>query len=165
MELSIAKATVNDIPSIQSIAQETWPITYGAILSATQLEFMMDMMYSDTSLTQQIQGKQLFYMVTSANKTIAFFAIEHHYQNEAVTRIHKIYLLPETQGKGIGKQLIDCIATLASEHDSKKLSLNVNRYNKALHFYQKIGFAIIKEEDIEIGNGYLMEDYRMEKTI
>jgi diamine N-acetyltransferase len=165
MELSIAKATVNDISSIQSIAQETWPNTYGAILSATQLEFMMDMMYSDTSLTQQIQGKQLFYMVTALNKTIAFFAIEHHYQNEAVTRIHKIYLLPETHGKGIGKQLIDCIATLASEHDSKKLSLNVNRYNKALHFYQKIGFTIIKEEDIEIGNGYLMEDYCMEKTI
>jgi diamine N-acetyltransferase len=165
MELSIAKATVNDIPSIQTIAQETWPITYGAILSATQLEFMMDMMYSNASLTQQIQGKQLFYMVKVVNKTIAFFAIEHHYQNEAVTRIHKIYLLPETQGKGIGKQLLDYIATLAIEHDSKKISLNVNRYNKALHFYQKIGFTIIKEEDIEIGNGYLMEDYRMEKKI
>ncbi len=163
--ITISRATTKDISSIQAIAQQTWPVTYSAILSATQLDYMMDLIYSEFSLTQQFQGKQLFYLVTDYDKTIAFFAIEHQYQNKEVTRIHKIYLLPETQGRGVGKHLIAYITTLALEQNSKILSLNVNRFNKALHFYQKIGFKSIKVENIEIGNGFLMEDYRMEKEI
>ena len=45
------------------------------------------------------------------------------------------------------------------------LTLNVNRFNKAIDFYLKNGFKIIKEENIEIGNGFLMEDYVMEKIL
>jgi ribosomal protein S18 acetylase RimI-like enzyme len=74
-------------------------------------------------------------------------------------------LLPETQGKGIGRTIIDEIEKLAHQNSSKLLSLNVNRFNEALSFYQKIGFEIVAEENIAIGNGYLMEDYRMEKKI
>jgi ribosomal protein S18 acetylase RimI-like enzyme len=40
--------------------------------------------------------------------------------------------------------------------------VNVNRHNKALHFYEKYGFKIIREEDIDIGEGYFMNDYVME---
>ena len=82
-----------------------------------------------------------------------------------ITKIHKIYLLPETQGKGIGKSVIESIGKLAVENNSSSLFLNVNRFNKALHFYEKTGFKIIDEVDIEIGNDYLMEDYVMEKRL
>jgi ribosomal protein S18 acetylase RimI-like enzyme len=41
----------------------------------------------------------------------------------------------------------------------------VNRHNRALHFYEKQGFKIIREEDIDIGSGYFMNDYVMELTI
>ena len=87
------------------------------------------------------------------------------YKNKAVTRIHKIYILPESQGKGIGRLLIDEIQKLAQKNNSVLLSLNVNRFNKALSFYQKTGFEIVAEENIAIGNGYLMEDYKMEKKV
>jgi len=48
---------------------------------------------------------------------------------------------------------------------ASSLQLNVNRNNNAKVFYEKIGFAVIKEEDIDIGNGYLMNDYVMEKKV
>ena len=73
--------------------------------------------------------------------------------------------MPETQGKGIGKKVIDEIGKLALENNSKALLLNVNRFNTALGFYKKIGFEVIEEVNIEIGNGYLMEDYVMEKKL
>jgi hypothetical protein len=38
----------------------------------------------------------------------------------------------------------------------------VNRYNKAKDFYEKAGFKIIETVDIEIGNGFYMNDYVME---
>lgn len=164
--ITINEASIADIQTIQAIAHTTWPLTYGTILSKEQLDYMMDMIYSEAALIKQIQNKeQLFYIAYEENKALAFVGIEHHYKNEAVTRVHKIYILPETQGKGIGKKLIDFVEKSAKENHSKALSLNVNRFNKALHFYQKIGFKIIAEENIEIGNGYLMEDYTMEKEI
>ena len=164
--ISLKQASIADLNTIQEIVNKTWPITYGEILSKEQLDYMMDLIYSDESLIKQIQKKeQLFYIVNEETSVIAFIAIEHNYKNEAVTRIHKIYILPEAQGKGTGKILIDSIQKLAKENKSTSLSLNVNRLNKAVAFYQKLGFEIIVEENIEIGNGYLMEDYKMEKKL
>lgn len=162
--ITILEATINDIKLIQEIAHTTWPITYGTILSKEQLDYMLDLIYSDEALTNQYTKKeQLFYLISEDETNLGFIGIEHGYKGEAVTRIHKIYLLPETQGKGIGKKVIDEIEKLALENNSKALSLNVNRFNSALGFYQKIGFEVVDEVNIEIGNGYLMEDYVMEK--
>ncbi len=73
--------------------------------------------------------------------------------------------MPEAQGKGTGKLLIDTVEKLAKENHSTCISLNVNQFNKALSFYQKIGFEIVAEENIELDYGYLMEDYVMEKQL
>ncbi|TDO83151.1 ribosomal protein S18 acetylase RimI-like enzyme [Flavobacterium chryseum] len=164
--ITISEATINDLKIIQEIAHKTWPLTYGEILSKEQLDFMLNMIYSDEALTKQFQKKeQLFYLISDSESTLGFIGIEHHYKNGAVTRIHKIYLLPETQGKGIGKIVIEEIEKLAVANNSTALSLNVNRFNNALRFYQKLGFEVIDEVDIEIGNGFLMEDYVMEKRL
>ena len=164
--ITITAATINDIKQIQNIVNITWPITYGEILSKEQLDYMLGLFYSTEALNEQYNKKiQLFYMIDEDETNIGFIGIEHNYNGEAVTKIHKIYLLPETQGKGIGKKVIDEIGKLASENNSTALSLNVNRFNSALGFYKKIGFEVKEEVDIEIGNGYLMEDYVMEKKL
>ncbi|CAD0009191.1 GNAT family N-acetyltransferase [Flavobacterium chungangense] len=164
--IQITEASIEDIAKIQNIAHITWPITYGQILTKNQLDYMLDLIYSDEALTNQIEKKeQLFYLILDEESIIGFIGIEHHYKNDAVTKIHKIYLLPETQGKGIGKKVIEEIQKLALENNSTSLSLNVNRFNSALSFYKKIGFEIIDEVNIDIGNGYLMEDYVMEKKL
>jgi len=164
--ITISEAAISDIKQIQNIVNITWPITYGEILSKEQLDYMLGLFYSDEALTEQYDKKvQLFYMIYEEETNIGFIGIEHNYNKEAITKIHKIYLLPETQGKGIGKKVIDEIGKLASENNSAALLLNVNRFNSALGFYKKIGFEVIDEVNIEIGNGYLMEDYVMEKKL
>ena len=77
-------------------------------------------------------------------------------------KLHKIYALPDQQGKGIGKFIINYISGEIKPIGATALQLNVNRYNKAKGFYEKLGFKVIGEEDIDIGNGYLMNDYIME---
>ncbi|OIV41173.1 GNAT family N-acetyltransferase [Flavobacterium johnsoniae] len=164
--MSISEAGLNDIKTIQEITNITWPITYGEILSQAQLDYMLGLFYSDEALSKQIENKeQLFYLISDSESMIGFIGIEHRYKNEAVTKIHKIYLLPETQGKGYGKKVFEFIEELALENNSKQLLLNVNRFNTALNFYKKLGFEIKETVDIEIGNGYLMEDYVMGKDL
>ena len=71
-------------------------------------------------------------------------------------------MLSETQGKGCGKFMIDEIVKIAKSNNQKGVFLNVNKYNKAKFFYERLGFVISKEEVIDIGNDYVMDDYVME---
>jgi len=162
----IAIAETNDYETIRDIAYKTWPLTYGSILSKEQLDYMLELFYSVEALQENAnEKKHHFLLAEENNEALAFLSYEHHYQEKPVTRIHKIYILPETQGKGIGKLLIDRVEALANEVKSEKLSLNVNRYNNAQFFYKKLGFEIVGEEDVKLDHGYLMEDYIMEKLL
>lgn len=165
--IEIEKVLANDTAKfeiIRTIAQETWPIAYGEILSTAQLEYMFDMMYSTTSLLEQAAKKNSqFILVKEGNDYLGFASYEIDIDKTNKTKIHKIYILPATQGKGIGKKLIDYIAIEAQNQKDIAIVLNVNKYNKALHFYLKQGFSNINEEVIDIGNGYVMDDYVMEK--
>jgi ribosomal protein S18 acetylase RimI-like enzyme len=71
-------------------------------------------------------------------------------------------VLPETQGTGVGKLLFNLVVEKAKESNQKAVFLNVNKYNKAKDFYIKLGFTITKEEVIDIGNNYIMDDFVME---
>lgn len=162
----VEKATSNDIPIIQDIAHATWPSTFAEILSKQQIEYMLKMMYSTTSLIEQIQiKKHHFFLAKEDEVTLGFISVELNYQNQATAKIHKIYILPTIQGKGIGKILMHRAEELAQEYDQKSITLNVNRFNKALSFYEKLDYTIITTENIEIGNGYLIEDFVLEKKL
>lgn len=164
--ITISNATSKDFKIIKDIAYATWPDVYGTILSKEQLNFMLAASYSEETLSDNmINKKHHFILVYEEAICLGFASYEHDYLGKKETRLHKIYLLPEAQGKGAGSALIDVVVAYATENDSKSISLNVNRFNNACTFYQKMGFTIVGEEDIEIGHGYLMEDYKMEKKI
>ncbi len=157
-------ATENDISQIKQIAAETWPATYGKILSAAQIEYMLNLFYSAAALKKSMELQNYTFAVNNA-KILGYCGIEHKFHSSPITRIHKLYILPESQGLNVGRKFIEHITENAFENSSNTLSLNVNKYNSALHFYNKLGFEIVSEETIEIGNGYLMEDFVMEKEI
>ncbi len=163
--MSITAATTKDIALIQSIAKETWPSTYGEILSTAQIEYMLEMMYSEAAILHQIeQLEHHFFIYKENNQAIAFLSIQLNVV-ENVAKIHKIYALPSSQGKGIGKKMIQFAEDFSVKHQQKLLQLNVNKNNRAVSFYQKMGFEILKEENIAIGNGFWMEDFVMQKNI
>lgn len=127
---------------------------------------MLDMMYSTTALEEQMQNKgHLFVLAQKDNETLAYLSYELHYQAKAATKIHKLYALPNTQGKGVGKYLVAYAVSMAQKAGDTILLLNVNRYNAAVGFYEKMGFRIVSQENIAIGKGYLMEDFVMQKDI
>lgn len=70
-------------------------------------------------------------------------------------------MLPEQQGLGTGKMLLEYVINKAKGAGASLLELNVNRNNKAKSFYEKNGFIVFRQEDIDIDNGYFMNDYVM----
>ena len=127
---------------------------------------MLDLFYSEKTLLKNLNEKgHRFLLVNEGEVCLGFASYEHNYLNQKCTRLHKIYLLPEAQGKGAGKLLIEAVENLAKENQSVLVSLNVNKFNKAISFYKKIGFQVVSDEEILLDHGYKMEDYKMEKKL
>ncbi|MCF6132890.1 GNAT family N-acetyltransferase [Flavobacterium wongokense] len=164
--ITIQNNTDPNFSQIRAIAKEVWPIAYGAILSQEQLDYMMEMMYSVEALQTQFNEKgHHFILAIEEEAAVGFASYEFNYNQEPKTKIHKIYILSNQQGKGTGRILIDYITESARKNNQKALLLNVNKNNIAQHFYKKLGFDIVLDEVIDIGNGYVMDDYVMEKSI
>jgi diamine N-acetyltransferase len=161
--LSIIPATEDDIPLIRVLANKIWPPTYSSIITKEQMDYMLEMMYSAAALEKQMQNDAPFIIVYDEGEPIGFASYGEISPN--IFKLHKIYILPSQQGKGTGKFIIDYIITEIKNKGASALQLQVNRRNKAKYFYEKIGFTVIKEFDFDIGNGYVMDDYLMEKRI
>ena len=162
-KLSIRFAEPDDLNTIGWLAQQTWPETYGQIISAAQMQYMLNQFYNPASLRRQmVEEKQQFLMVEQDDEPIGF-ASWAPMPEPGVYKLHKLYVLPGTQGRGTGKAMLNFI--FEDIRGARALRLNVNRYNKALQFYEKMGFVVIGEEDIDIGSNYWMNDFIMEKAI
>mgnify|MGYP006268439643 CR=1 FL=1 len=163
--LFVRDASIEDIPTIQRIAFSTWPIAYSAILTKEQLDYMLDLFYQKESLQYQMQEGHEFIVVEENNEVIGFASFNLIKQQPIIFKLQKLYVLPETQKSGAGKLLLDKVIEKVKEKGAQRLQLNVNRHNRAIGFYEKMGFAIIKEDDINIGRDYYMNDYVMEKEL
>ena len=160
--IHLEKITKNQLSIIKDLAYAIWPIAYGEILSKEQLNYMLDNFYSVDNLSNQMDSGQVFELLLEDKNVIGYLGYEFNCKETGLLKIHKIYLLPETQGKGFGKFMIDEVFKIAKSNNQKGVFLNVNKYNKAKFFYEKLGFVISKEEVIDIGNDYVMDDYIME---
>lgn len=161
--LKIRNASIKDIPLIQELTYQVWPQTYAPILSNEQIEYMLEMMYSDTSLRQQMGDGARFLIAYDDKVPVGFAAYQEI--KPADFKLHKIYVLRTWQGKGTGRFMINHIIEEIRKLGASTLQLQVNRHNKAKDFYALLGFTIIEEADFDIGNGYFMNDYVMEKKI
>ncbi len=163
--MTIITANELNIPDIISIAEITWNETYKSIISKEQIDYMLQLFYTNEVLIQQMRNlSHHFWLLTEDARVIAYtHCIEDEKETNAV-KISKLYVLPSHQGRGIGKLLLNHIENECSHLNKKRMILNVNRHNPAKEFYLKVGFEIIKKVDIPLGDFWL-NDYVMEKKL
>ena len=163
-DLEIRTADGDDINTIGYLAQQIWPVAYGEILSTAQLEYMLKLIYSPEALKQQMNLQHQF-LIAELDEDPVGFASYSSISTDGLFKLHKLYVLPAFHGKGLGKALLDFITEEIISLGATTLRLNMNRKNKAKLFYERNGFTIIKEEDVDIGNNYFMNDFVMEKKL
>ena len=127
---------------------------------------MLNLFYSPASLRKQMVEEQHQFLIVEQDEEEAIgFASWSPAAEPGVYKLHKLYVLPGQQGKGLGRALLQYIFEAIKPEGATTLRLNVNRYNKARQFYEKMGFSVVKEEDVAIGNNYFMNDYVMEIAV
>jgi GNAT superfamily N-acetyltransferase len=159
--MEIRPALYTDALLIRSLAEQIWPDTFSQILSVEQIRYMLDWMYNTVLLENQMQSGHRFFIFQEVDHAIGFMVVELNHPELGCMKIHKLYLLPEVQRRGYGKTAFLYACKFATTLGQNMITLNVNRFNKAVNFYKKVGFQIVREEDIDIGNGFLMEDFVM----
>ena len=158
----IRKASIDDIPVIRALATVVFPDTYSEILSLEQIDYMMDWMYSANSLHRQMTEEgHIYYLVYQEGRAVGYLSIQP--EGEHIFHLQKLYILPTYQGMNLGRLLFEqAIKVIKELHPAPcQMRLNVNRNNKALTFYEKMGMTKVDEGDYPIGNGYFMNDYIM----
>ena len=160
--MKITKATIENIPLIKEIAEKSWRKHYPGILSNEQIEYMLEQMYSETELKNHFENPNYhYYLLSDDENFLGIMGFENHYQKDT-TKLHRIYLLEEAKGKGVGKFAINFLKNQAKESGDQRIILNVNKQNPSYYFYVSQGFKVYEEGVFEIGNGYVMDDYLME---
>jgi len=155
-----------ELALVRRVADIVWPITFQEILSPEQMAYMMEMMYAAEVMEREYDEGVSFCGVFDGEKPIGYLAWGRSDSAPDTAKLHKCYLLPEYQGKGIGSMMLNKAKVYAKEAGFAKLRLNVNRNNaKAIKAYVRNGFQTVETVDRAIGHGFFMNDYVMEAEI
>ncbi len=156
--LEIAAASEKDIPVIHQLATEIWHAHYPGIISMEQINYMLEKMYSETSLIKQLQEGHRFYIAHQDGLPIGYFSYSKSDNNNFF--LHKLYIKTSEHRRGNGSALTDYLLKELPSNCTLRLTVNRKNY-KAINFYFKKGFVIEEVKDFDIGDGFFMNDFVM----
>lgn len=163
--ITFKNATEKDIEEIQALAQKSWKAAYSKILSKEQIDYMLAEMYSKAEIGNHLKNPNYHYLLILYNeKSAGFMGFEFHYERDT-TKLHRLYLLDELKGKGLGKEALNYLKKEVLNSADSRIILNVNKDNEAKKIYESQGFKVYHEEAFDIGNGFVMDDYLMKIDI
>lgn len=164
--MKIRLATREDLSVIEKIARAVWPNTYASIITAAQIEYMLNWMYSTPTLMKQQDSGHEFYIISYEKIDIGFIGLEWYLQdNFHQLKINKLYILDAYQGTGAGKELMKKALQRGRQSNVNEIFLQVNKANKAVGFYNKLGFTVKEAAVFDIGEGFVMDDYIMSMAL
>ncbi|WP_440895506.1 GNAT family N-acetyltransferase [Amphibacillus sp. Q70] len=155
--------TKQDITTLSPLVEKIWREVFPPIIGAAQTEYMLRHYQSTDDIQREIATGVQYYLIEAENGSAGYLAFDIH---EDYLFISKLYLLGSEQNKGLSSYLFDWLEKQAHKAGKSRLHLHVNRHNeKAISVYQHKGFSIVQSAVSDIGNGFVMDDYYMEKTI
>ena len=155
--------TQEDILVVELLAREIWLEHYIPIIGEAQVEYMLEKFQSSKAISEQIREGVHYYLVDYHKQTVGYIS---YYLKDASMFLSKIYLKSSMRGKGLGREMIDFVIEQARAINLDSISLTVNKNNfQSIEAYKKLGFAIEKSIVVDIGSGFVMDDYAMKKQI
>ena len=152
-----------DFEQIANLGTIIWTEHYTPIIGSEQVTYMLDKFQSESAVKKQIQEGTEYYIIKHQNTTVGYLSF---YKKEDSLFLSKLYVLGNERGKGIGKAAMSFLEKKRVEIACKSISLTVNKYNtNSIKADEKMGFEKTDSVVMDIGNGYVMDDYVMKKEI
>ena len=153
----------NQIEIIAGLAYKIWNEHFTPIIGKAQVDYMLEKFQSKKVITEQIENGFLYFLIKNNNAHIGYIGV---LPEEKQLFLSKLYITSAERGKGHGRKAIEFLEQLAIEKGLSKISLTVNRNNSAtIKMYKKLGFENRGSIVQDIGNNFVMDDYKMEKDV
>ena len=152
-----------DLALIENMANTIWHEHYTSIIGAEQVKYMLDKFQSANTMKEQIVKGYQYFLINFNENAVGYLSFE---RRENALFLSKIYVLKNQRGKGIGRTAMEFVISAAKGLNCTKVALTVNRFNQnSIRAYESAGFEKKGELVQDIGNGFVMDDYLMEKFI
>lgn len=165
MNIRITSAGPEHLPEIGALAALIWRAHYPGIISAAQIEYMLARMYDVKLMHDELMAGICYDRLLLAGELRGFAS----YGSASVTgelKLHKLYIHPEVQRRGLGARLLEHVQSIARARGCTTIMLAVNKRNThAVAAYQKHGFAVRELVVTDIGGGFVMDDYIMARSV
>ncbi len=159
----IPATTLSQYTEIARLASIIWNQHYTAIIGQAQVDYMLDKFQSVEAIKHQITDNYFYFILQYDNIPAGYIAIKPEQKSLFLS---KIYVLEDFRGKKIGKTAMQFIEDRAITENLSAIRLTVNKNNvNSISAYQKLGFVITRSLIVDIGNGYVMDDYEMVKEV
>ncbi len=148
---------------IESLAKKIWTEHYTPIIGGNQIRYMVDKFQSRESILEQLQEGYLYHLLMEEQgRLIGYLSV---LPREDELFLSKFYISLEFRGKGYGREAMGFILDLARNKNLPKITLTVHKRNPSVGIYKKLGFIVTGPVMTDIGEGYVMDDYRMELSL
>ena len=162
----IVRAAETDLPAIASLAGIIWRACYPGIITRAQIDYMLARMYAVETMREEMQSQGVRYDRLLVGDEFVGFASYGPMEQAAIYKLHKLYLLPEMQGCGLGSLLLQHCEQEVRGLGASRLILSVNKRNaKAIAAYRRNGFVVAESVVTDIGHGFVMDDFIMAKEL
>jgi GNAT superfamily N-acetyltransferase len=152
------------VAEVARMAHEVWNEYYVPIIGQAQVDYMVAKFQTAEAMQSQIDSGYEYFRIQQSGRSVGYAAIRHDAADARVF-ISKLYLLAAHRKSGAGRQTLDLIERMARERGASHLWLTVNKGNPSVQAYERLGFRIIEALVMDIGGGYVMDDYKMEKAV
>jgi len=152
----------DDIITIESLADEIWTQHYEPIIGIKQVDYMLGKYQSYKAILHQMAEGYAYYISKYDEVPCGYCSIKI----DNGIFLSKFYVKQSHRGLGLGRAMIETIMEYAATHKEKRIWLTCNKHNSnTLAAYKKLGFNIIDDVVTDIGNGFVMDDYVLEKRL
>ncbi len=156
--LTFRKATNADIELLSNMAHEIWMSYYPSIITREQIEYMLQLMYSQKAIEQELSKGVVWEVIEYDSEPIGF--LSYTIFDKLDIKLNKLYLKIGHHSKGFGRAALGHVIGYAKDNFFKRVYLTVNKNNiQAIKAYEKAGFVCTESVVNDIGGGFVMDDY------
>ena len=164
LALTTRPATADDIPLLRDLAERIWRAAYAAMIPPEQIDYMLAWMYGAETITRELGEGAVWEVALDGAEPVGFFSVTFEEASQA--KLQKLYLLPERQGAGLGKAMIERVHEVAAARGASVIWLQVNKRNaRAIRAYERAGYTVERSAVFDIGRGFVMDDFIMQRAL
>jgi len=158
--------TAADFRTLAQLAETIWRAHYTKIIGSAQVDYMLADRYTPEKLRLYLDADDRWLMLLRIDDRAVGYCSYALTENPGEMKLEQLYLLLELHGQGLGGLMLRHVEEQARAQGCRTLTLQVNKRNDiAVAFYRKAGFSVREEAVFDIGGGFVMDDYVMEKAL